>query len=81
MTIGKSSLAAVAAVAIGLIAPAAASGAASDSASCAGQFATSVPGGPIKGEFASENASEDGQMFGEITSTAFARGPREACPF
>jgi hypothetical protein len=60
---------------------ASAPGAASDNASCAGQFATSVPGGPIKGEFASENASEDGRMFGEVTSTAFARGDRDACPF
>jgi hypothetical protein len=62
-------------------APAAAFGAASDGASCAGQFATSVPGGPVKGEFASDNASSDGRNFGTITSDAFARGPREACPF
>ena len=61
--------------------PGGAAGDASDNASCAGQFATSVPGGPIKGDFASENASEDGRRFGEITSTLFARGDRDACPF
>jgi hypothetical protein len=72
-------LAAAAGWVIGL--PASALGEASEQASCAGQFATSVPGGPIKGEFASENASEDGRMFGEVTSTFFARGDREACPF
>lgn len=70
----------VAALGLGVL-PAGAAAEASDGASCAGQFATSVPGGPEKGIFASTNASEDGRRFGEVTSTLFARGPREACPF
>jgi hypothetical protein len=64
-----------------LAAPGTAFADASEGASCAGQFATSVPGGPLKGEFASGNAKEDGRMFGSITSTFFARGDRDACPF
>jgi hypothetical protein len=63
-------------------APSAASGAASDDASCAGKFATAVPGGPSKGEFASENARQDDPVFGnfgQATSTLFARA--EVCPF
>jgi hypothetical protein len=62
-------------------APSAASAAASDEASCAGKFATSVPGGPLKGKFASENARQDDPVFGnfgQATSTLFARA--EACP-
>jgi len=56
-------------------APSAASAAESGDASCAGQFATSVDGGPIKGDFASANASGDGHNFGTVTSTAFAQCP------
>jgi hypothetical protein len=83
MRMPRRGLALAATVALGAAAvfPGGASGEASDDASCAGQFATSVPGGPIKGDFASENASEDGRRFGEITSTLFARGDRDACPF
>jgi len=72
----------VVAVVVALAAPSAASGAASDNASCAGKFATSVPGGPIKGEFVSENARQDDPVFGnfgQATSTLFARA--EVCPF
>jgi hypothetical protein len=64
------------------VAPSAASAAASDEASCGGKFATSVPGGPLKGEFASENAQQDDPVFGnfgQATSTLFARA--EVCPF
>jgi hypothetical protein len=65
-----------------LAAASAASAAASDDASCAGKFATSVPGGPIKGEFVSENATQDDPVFGnfgQATSMLFARA--EVCPF
>jgi hypothetical protein len=65
-----------------LAAAPAASAAASDDASCAGKFATSVPGGPIKGEFVSENATQDDPVFGnfgQATSTLFARA--EVCLF
>lgn len=75
MKMGRRGAALALALAIGAaVAPSGASAEPSDNATCAGQFATSVPGGPIKGDFASENASEDGQRFGEITSTLFARG-------
>ena len=75
---------AVAATTASLAAPAGASAEASDDASCAGQFATFVPGGQVKGEFVSGNAQEDDPVFGnfgQATSTLFAHGPREACPF
>jgi hypothetical protein len=79
---GLVALAFVTAALGGFATPSAAPGAASDEASCAGGFATSVPGGPLKGEFASENARQDDPVFGnfgQATSTLFARA--ELCPF
>ena len=73
-----------AASAASLAVPSVAFAEASDDASCAGQFATFVPGGEIKGDFVSGNAREDDPVFGnfgQATSTLFAQGPREACPF
>jgi hypothetical protein len=73
-----------AAAAASLAVPSGALAEASDGASCAGQFATFVPGGQVKGEFVSGNAQEDDPVFGnfgQATSTVFAQGPREACPF
>jgi hypothetical protein len=79
---GIIALALVTAVLGSLAAPSVASAAASDDASCAGKFATSVPGGPLKGEFVSGNAQQDDPVFGnfgQATSMLFARA--EVCPF